>query len=78
MSKTASKGVANSNNDIKRWIGQKVIVKFVGGREVTGLLRGYDTLVNLVLDDCVETIRDPQVLRVCFVRVLRASVSRFL
>ncbi len=61
MSKAGTKGVANSNQDIKRWIGQRVIVKFVGGREVTGLLRGYDTLVNLVLDECVETIRDPQV-----------------
>lgn len=35
-------------------------MKLVGGREVTGVLRGFDTLVNLVLDDCVESLRDPQ------------------
>ena len=26
---------------------------------VTGLLKGYDQLVNLVLDDATETLRDP-------------------
>jgi len=34
-------------------------VKFAGGREVVGTLKGYDQLVNLVLDDCKETMRDP-------------------
>ena len=34
-------------------------MKLTGGREVTGVLKGYDTMVNLVLDDCVETLRDP-------------------
>jgi len=38
---------------------KSVRVKFTGGREVTGVLKGYDQLVNLVLDDSVETIRDP-------------------
>ena len=35
-----------------------MIVKCTGGREVQGTLKGYDTMVNLVLDDCVETMRD--------------------
>jgi U6 snRNA-associated Sm-like protein LSm7 len=39
-------------------VGKEVIVKLTGGREVTGVLKGYDTMVNLVLDDCVETLRD--------------------
>ena len=30
-----------------------------GGREVEGVLRGFDPLANLVLDDCVETLRKP-------------------
>eukprot|EP00978_Attheya_sp_CCMP212_P030934 scaffold115361_cov47-Attheya_sp.AAC.3 len=33
-------------------------VKCLGGRELRGTLRGYDELVNLVLDDCEEFIRD--------------------
>ena len=40
-----------------RRIEQPVRVKFTGGREVTGTLQGFDALVNLVLDDCVEYLR---------------------
>lgn len=34
-----------------------VKVKCIGGRELQGVLRGYDDLVNLVLDDCEEFLR---------------------
>ena len=34
-----------------------VRVKCLGGRELQGILRGYDDLVNLVLDECDEYIR---------------------
>jgi small nuclear ribonucleoprotein (snRNP)-like protein len=34
-----------------------VRVKCLGGRELRGTLRGYDDLVNLVLDDCDEFLR---------------------
>ena len=30
----------------------------LGGREVTGTLKGFDQLLNLVLDECVEYLRD--------------------
>eukprot|EP00529_Nitzschia_sp_RCC80_P034982 CAMPEP_0113483444 /NCGR_PEP_ID=MMETSP0014_2-20120614/23436_1 /TAXON_ID=2857 /ORGANISM="Nitzschia sp." /LENGTH=112 /DNA_ID=CAMNT_0000376989 /DNA_START=93 /DNA_END=431 /DNA_ORIENTATION=+ /assembly_acc=CAM_ASM_000159 len=36
-----------------------VRVKCLGGREMTGTLKGYDDLLNLVLDDCEEFLRDP-------------------
>ena len=36
-----------------------VRVKCLGGRELQGTLKGYDELVNLVLDDCDEFLRDP-------------------
>lgn len=35
-----------------------VRVKCLGGRELQGTLKGYDELVNLVLDDCQEFLRD--------------------
>jgi U6 snRNA-associated Sm-like protein LSm7 len=35
----------------------KVRVKCLGGRELEGTLKGYDELVNLVLDDCDEFLR---------------------
>ena len=31
---------------------------FQGGREVVGVLKGYDEMVNLVLDDSVEFLKD--------------------
>ncbi|KAF2319446.1 hypothetical protein GH714_015883 [Hevea brasiliensis] len=30
-----------------------------GGRQVTGTLKGYDQLLNLVLDEAIEYLRDP-------------------
>ncbi|KAK1830268.1 U6 snRNA-associated Sm-like protein LSm7 [Podospora conica] len=39
---------------------QRITVKFNGGREVTGVLKGYDALMNLVLDDVKEALRDDE------------------
>jgi len=38
-------------------IDAKVHVKCLGGREIVGTLKGYDELVNLVLDDADEFLR---------------------
>jgi U6 snRNA-associated Sm-like protein LSm7 len=50
--------------ELAKLIDSTVRVKCLGGRELRGLLRGYDELVNLVLDECDEFIRsvdDPEV-----------------
>lgn len=39
---------------------KKITVKFNGGREVTGTLKGYDALMNLVLDEVQEVVRDDE------------------
>lgn len=39
---------------------QKIRVKYSGGREVVGTLKGYDPLLNLVLDETEEYLRDPE------------------
>ncbi|KAF3481189.1 uncharacterized protein GIQ15_03948 [Arthroderma uncinatum] len=44
--------------DLTKYMDKEVHVKFNGGREVTGVLKGYDQLMNLVLDDVKETMRD--------------------
>ncbi|KAK6747028.1 hypothetical protein RB195_000335 [Necator americanus] len=46
--------------DLSRFIDKKIRVKFQGGREATGILKGYDALLNLVLDNCNEYLRDPE------------------
>lgn len=38
---------------------QRLRVKFAGGREVVGVLKSFDGLQNIVLDDAVEFLRDP-------------------
>jgi U6 snRNA-associated Sm-like protein LSm7 len=51
--------------DFEKLLEKKVRVKFIGGREVVGVLKGYDQLVNIVLDDCIEYIRseeDPEII----------------
>ncbi|KAL0068914.1 U6 snRNP-associated protein Lsm7 [Marasmius tenuissimus] len=45
--------------DLSKYVNEKIRVKFTGGREVTGLLKGYDQLLNLVLDEVEEIIEDP-------------------
>lgn len=43
--------------DLAKYMDKEITVKFNGGREVTGTLKGYDALMNLVLDDVKETVR---------------------
>ncbi|KAJ1951874.1 U6 snRNA-associated Sm-like protein LSm7 [Linderina pennispora] len=43
--------------DLNRYSDKRIRVKFQGGREVTGVLKGFDQLMNIVLDDAVETLR---------------------
>ncbi|GBP98303.1 Cytochrome b5-related protein [Eumeta japonica] len=38
---------------------KQIRVKFAGGREASGILKGYDALLNLVLDNTTEYLRDP-------------------
>ncbi|KAL8733546.1 MAG: hypothetical protein Q9181_003531 [Wetmoreana brouardii] len=44
--------------DLTKYMDKEITVKFNGGREVVGTLKGYDQLMNLVLDDVRETLRD--------------------
>ncbi|CAH8381070.1 unnamed protein product [Eruca vesicaria subsp. sativa] len=44
--------------DLAKFVDKGVQVKLTGGRQVTGTLKGYDQLLNLVLDGAVESVRD--------------------
>ncbi|KAG2499155.1 hypothetical protein HYH03_002737 [Edaphochlamys debaryana] len=46
--------------DLAKFVDKGVRVKLAGGREVQGILKGYDQLLNLVLDEAVEYLRDPE------------------
>ncbi|PSR70449.1 hypothetical protein PHLCEN_2v13700 [Hermanssonia centrifuga] len=44
--------------DLTKYVNERIRVKFAGGREVTGVLKGFDQLLNLVLDDVVEDLQN--------------------
>ncbi|KAH0547845.1 Sm-like protein lsm7 [Glutinoglossum americanum] len=46
--------------DLTRYLDKEISVKFNGGREVIGTLKGFDQLMNLVLDDVRELTRDDE------------------
>ncbi|KAG7447319.1 U6 snRNA-associated Sm-like protein LSm7 [Guyanagaster necrorhizus] len=46
--------------DLSKYVNERIRVKFTGGREVTGILKGYDQLLNLVLDEVEEEILEPE------------------
>ncbi|KAK9913127.1 hypothetical protein M0R45_036951 [Rubus argutus] len=43
--------------DLAKFVDKGVQVKLTGGRQVTGTLKGYDQLLNLVLDEAIPMIR---------------------
>ncbi|XP_014246781.1 U6 snRNA-associated Sm-like protein LSm7 [Cimex lectularius] len=45
--------------DLSKYLDKQIRVKFSGGREAAGILKGYDPLLNLVLDNTTEYLRDP-------------------
>ncbi|ESZ90688.1 putative small nuclear ribonucleoprotein (LSM7) [Sclerotinia borealis F-4128] len=46
--------------DLGKYMDKQITVKFNGGREVKGTLKGYDALMNLVLDDVEEKLTDEE------------------
>ncbi|KAF2828079.1 U6 snRNA-associated Sm-like protein LSm7 [Ophiobolus disseminans] len=42
--------------DLSKYMDKQITVKFSGGREVIGTLKGYDQLMNLVLDEVKEAL----------------------
>jgi len=45
--------------DLSKYLDKPIRVKFAGGREASGVLKGYDPLLNLVIDGTTEYLRDP-------------------
>jgi len=46
--------------DLTKYVNERIRVKFTGGREVTGVLKGFDQLLNLVLDEVEEALQEPE------------------
>ncbi|ORY96152.1 hypothetical protein BCR43DRAFT_491158 [Syncephalastrum racemosum] len=42
--------------ELKRYMDKRLSLQLNGDRRVTGVLRGYDPFMNIVLDDAVEDV----------------------
>ena len=40
--------------ELKKFMEKKVCLKMNGGRQISGILRGFDPFMNLVVDESVE------------------------
>lgn len=43
---------------IFRYMDKRMLLKLNGGRSVSGILRGFDPFMNVVLDETVEECKD--------------------
>nr|CAH7721458.1 unnamed protein product [Callosobruchus chinensis] len=44
--------------ELKKFMDKKLSLKLNGGRQVTGILRGFDPFMNLVVDESIEDCKD--------------------
>ncbi len=44
--------------DFKIYLNKKIKVEFAAGREIVGVLKGYDQVSNLVMDEVWEIFKD--------------------
>ncbi|EPR58866.1 putative small nuclear ribonucleoprotein G [Toxoplasma gondii TgCatPRC2] len=52
-------GKAGPAADLRRFMEKRLDVHLSGGRRVVGVLRGYDTFMNIVLENTVEVKGNP-------------------
>ena len=53
---TQQKKTKESILDLSKYLDKTIGIKFQGGREATGILKGYDNLLNVVLDNTREIL----------------------
>jgi small nuclear ribonucleoprotein (snRNP)-like protein len=75
MSNSNSNPKKESILELAKMMDAVVRVKCLGGRELQGTLKGYDELVNLVLDDCDEFLRGTSCLLHCNIWCLFHSID---
>jgi U6 snRNA-associated Sm-like protein LSm7 len=59
-STTSQKKAREQILDLDKHIDRDIIIKFNGGREVVGTLKGFDQMLNIVLDNAKEYIHDEE------------------
>ncbi|PAA46829.1 hypothetical protein BOX15_Mlig022716g1, partial [Macrostomum lignano] len=48
------------NPELKKYLDKRVSIQLNGKRRISGVLRGFDPFMNVVLDEAVEILRPDQ------------------
>lgn len=64
-----------SQPELKKFMDKKLFVHVQGGRKVSGVLRGYDLFLNLVIDDALEETNPGQKHPIGLVVIRGSSVT---
>jgi len=60
--------------ELKKFMDKRLGLQINGGRNLVGTLRGYDPFMNLVVDGCVEKMKNGQMREVGMVVIRGNSV----
>ena len=61
--------------DLERYMDKHVLLKLNANRRVSGLLRGYDQFMNIVLEDTVEEVSPEERNSIGIVVILTRSLT---
>ncbi|KAL1932050.1 hypothetical protein VTP01DRAFT_9106 [Rhizomucor pusillus] len=61
--------------ELKRYMDKRLSLQLNGNRKVTGVLRGYDPFMNIVLDETVEEVSASEKKNIGMVVIRGNSIS---
>ncbi|CAF3669658.1 unnamed protein product [Adineta steineri] len=61
--------------ELKKFMDKKCQLKLNGNRTVTGVLRGFDPFMNLVVDEAYETIKNGEIRQIGMIVARGNSIS---
>ena len=64
--------------DLSPFINKKVFIIFAGGRKIKGILKSFDTLENMILDNTIEIFPNDKKRELGLVFVKGSSLESFI
>lgn len=64
--------------NLDSYLNKEVSIIFAGGRKIKGILKSYDTLENMILDDVEETFKNGKKRELGLVFVKGSSLESFI
>ena len=64
--------------DLAPFLNKRVSIIFAGGRKIKGILKSYDTLENMILDNVVETFPNEKTRELGLAFIKGSSLESFI